>query len=94
MVNYITFCEMTPEFLQLSLEERNNMRHHVAELAKQYGIKVELFGMPLGVNEHLVIVFEVNGNNNKFFLFQREWLKLGTPDAGKYIRNTRSITVY
>ena len=85
---------MTPEFLQLSLDERNSMRSEVAELAKKYGIKVSLFGMPLGVNEHLVIVFEVNGNNNKFFLFQREWLKLGTPEVGKYIQNTRSITVY
>ena len=94
MVKYITFCEMTREFLQQPLEDRNSMKQQVAELAQKYGIKVVLFGMPLGVNEHIVIVFEVNGNNNKFALFQREWLKLGTPEAGRYIGNTRSITVY
>ena len=94
MVKYITFCEMTPEFLQLPLEDRNQMRQHVSAKAQKYGIKVILMGMPLGITEHLVIVFEVNGSNNKFILFQRDWLELGTPNAGKFIKNTRSITVY
>jgi hypothetical protein len=85
---------MTPEFLQLPIDERKKIRSEVSEIAEKYGIKAVLIGMPLGVSEQLVIVFDVNGNNNKFFLFQREWLKLGTPDAGRYIRNTRSITVY
>lgn len=85
---------MTPEFLKLPLDDRNNMRLKVSTIAKKYGIKVILMGMPIGVMEHLVIVFEVNGSNNKFILFQREWLGLGTPNAGKFIKNTRSITVY
>ena len=46
MVKYITFCEMTKEFLQQPLEDRNNMKQQVAELAQKYGIKVILFGMP------------------------------------------------
>jgi hypothetical protein len=94
MVKYITYCEMTPEFLQLPLEDRNNMKIHVSEIAKKYGIKVIFSGMPVGVLEHLVFAFEMNGSNNKFILFQREWLELGTPNAGKYVKNTRSITVY
>lgn len=94
MVKYITFCEMTSEFLQLPLEDRNKMKPQVSKIAQKYGIRVILFGMPLGVMEHIVIVFDVNGSNNKFILFQREWLELGSPNAGKFIKNTRSITVY
>ena len=79
---------------QLSLEDRDNFKSKIAEEAQEYGIKVVFSEMPLGVYEHLVIVFDVRGNDNIFFLFQRECLKLGTPEAGKYIKNTRSITVH
>jgi len=49
--------------------------------------------MPMGVNENIVLVFETN-ESEKYFMFQREWLELGTPDAGKYVKTTRTITVY
>jgi hypothetical protein len=65
-----------------------------ARIAQKYGVKVVFSGMPVGVLEHLVFAFEVNVNNDKFIVFQREWLGLGTPNAGKFIKNTRSITVY
>ena len=48
----------------------------------------------MGVKEQAVCVFKYSGKNEKFFKFQREWLGLGTPEAGKYIKNTRTITVY
>jgi len=70
------------------------MKIQATTLAQNYGVKVIFSRMPVGVTEHWVIVFEVNGNNNKFVMFQREWLGFGTPDAGKFIKNTRSITVY
>lgn len=94
MVKYITFCEMTPEFLKLSLDERQQFVKNWVRVASDYGIKMMFWGMPMGVKEHLVCVFEANGNDEKFFKFQREWLGLGTEDAGKYVRNTRSIPVY
>jgi hypothetical protein len=93
MVKYITFCEMTTEFLKQPLDDRNKMKLLTSTIAKKYGIKVILMGMPVGVLEHVVFVFDVNGTDDKFFLFQREWLGLGTPNAGKFIKNTRSITV-
>ncbi|MCK5420702.1 MAG: hypothetical protein KAJ08_00965 [Deltaproteobacteria bacterium] len=94
MVKYITFCEMTPEFLKLQLEERQQFVKSWGRIASDFGIKIVFWGMPIGVREHVVCVFEANGNEEKFFKFQREWLALGTKDAGKYIRNTRSIPVY
>ena len=42
----------------------------------------------------LYVFFYVNGDDVRFFEFQREWLGLGTDDAGRYIKNTRSIPVY
>ena len=94
MVLYIVFCEMTPEFLQLSLEERKELPLRWGQVALQYGVKMLFWGMPLGVHEHVVCVFEANGSNEKYFKFQREWLALGTPEAGRYVKNTRTITVY
>lgn len=52
------------------------------------------WGMPVGVKEDVVCVFEVRGGDESFFKFEREWLALGTPEAGKYIKNTRTVTVY
>ena len=94
MVKFITFCEMTSEFLKLQLEERQDYVQTWGRTASKYGIKIVFWGMPIGVKEQVVCVFDVNGNDAKFFEFQRAWLGLGTDDAGKYIKNTRSITVY
>lgn len=94
MVRYIVFCEMTPEFLQMSLEERKELPLSWSQVASQFGVKMLFWGMPLGVHEHVVCVFEANGSNEKYFKFQREWLALGTPEAGRYVKNTRTITVY
>ena len=94
MVKYITFCEMTPEFLKLELEERQKCVKSWGQIASDYGIKIVFWGMPFGVKEHVVCVFEVKSKDEKFFKFQREWLGLGTKDAGRYIRTTRSIPVY
>jgi len=94
MVKYITFCEMTSEFLKLPIEERQKYVQSWGRIGLTYGIKMMFWGMPAGVREHVVCVFEANGNDGKFFKFQREWLSLGTEDAGKYVRNTRTIPVY
>ena len=94
MVKFITFCEMTPDFLKLQLEERQQQVQTWGRIASGYGIKIVFWGMPMGVSEDVVCVFDVNGNNEKYLTFQREWLGLGTDDAGKYIKNTRSIIVY
>jgi hypothetical protein len=95
MVRFIVFCEMTPEFLKLPLDERREWVPKWAETAKNYNIKTLFWGLPMGVSEHVVFVFETNGENmSEYFLFQREWMGLGTPDAVKYIRNSRTITVY
>ena len=92
-MKYITFCEMTAEFLKMPLEERQRFIPIWTNTANQYGIKVLFWGMPMGVNEHIVIVFETN-DSEKYFIFQREWLAWGTSEAGKYIKTTRTITVY
>ncbi|MFC1803823.1 hypothetical protein ACFL0D_07645 [Thermoproteota archaeon] len=92
-MKFITFCEMTREFLMMPLEERQKKIPKWSQIAQKYGVKVIFWGMPIGVKEHIVIVYET-GDNQKYFLFQREWLGLGTPIAGKYIKNTRTITVY
>lgn len=92
-VKYITFIELTPEFLQLSLEERMGFVPRWTKMASRHGVKVVLWGMPLGVKENVVCVFETKVENEHFFRFQREWLGLGTPEAGRYIKSTRTITV-
>lgn len=94
MVKYITFIEMTPEFLRLTMEEREQYVPKWKRIASKYGIKVLFYGVPIGVREHAVCVFEVNGENKKFFMFQREWLGLGTPEAGRLIKNIRTITAH
>ncbi len=93
LMKYITFCEMTNEFLKMHLEERQACVPRWGEIAQNYGVKVLFWGMPMGVNEHIVLVFETN-DSQKYFMFQREWLGLGTPEAGKLVKNTRTITIY
>jgi len=92
-LKYITFCEMTTDFLKLPLEERQAIIPQWSQIAQKYGLKLLFWGMPIGVKEHIVVVLETN-ENEKYFMFQREWLGLGTPEAGKLVKNTRTITVY
>lgn len=84
---------MTKEFLQLPLDDRQAIIPQWSQIAQKYGLKLLFSGMPIGVSEHIVVVLETN-ENEKYFMFQREWLALGTPDAGKLVKNTRTITVY
>jgi hypothetical protein len=92
-LKYITFCDMTQKFLKKPLDERRGFVPLWSEIAQRYGVKVLFSGMPIGVNENIVIVFETT-DSEKFFIFQREWLALGTPEAGEYVKNTRTISVY
>jgi len=94
MVRFIVFLEMTSEFLRLPLEERQGFIPQWNQIASKYGIKMLFWGLPLGVSEHVVIVYELAGNQELFFMFQREWLGLGTPEAGRFIGNTRTIIVH
>jgi hypothetical protein len=84
---------MTPEFLKLSLEERKSWIPTWNEMAMKHGLKVLFYGTTLGVREHVVVVFESAENSEGYLKFQREWQGLGTPEAGKFIEYTRSITV-
>ena len=93
MMRYITFIELTPEFLRLPMDERRGFVQRWSQLASRHGVKVVFWGMPMGVKENVVCVFETKGDNENFFKFQREWLGLGTPEAGKYIKNIRTIAV-
>ena len=92
-MKYITFIELTSEFLRLPMEERRGYVPKWSQLASRHGVKVVFWGMPMGVEENVVCVFETHDDNEAFFKFQREWLGLGTPEAGKYVKNTRIITV-
>lgn len=94
MVRFIIFLEMTAEFLKLPLDERQAFIPLWNQIAAKYGIKMLFWGLPTGVTEHVVIAYELAGNQELFFVFQREWLGLGTPEAGKFIRNTRTIIVH
>jgi hypothetical protein len=94
MVKYITFIDLTQDFLKLPMEERQQYIREWINKAGDYGLKVLFYGVPLGVSEHLVCVFESKSSTGRFFVFQREWLGLGTPEAGKYINSTRTITVH
>ncbi len=92
-LKYIIFCEMTTDFLKLPIEERQAIMPQWSQIAQKYGLKLLFWGMPIGVSEHIVVVFETN-ENEKYFMFQREWLGLGTEEVGKLVKNTRTITVY
>ena len=92
-MKYIAFCEMTQEFLQKPLEERNSYKLKMSQIAQRHGIQVLFWGMPMGVTDHLVCAFEVDGHV-KYFKFQREWLNYGTEDVCKDIKTTRTIAVY
>jgi len=93
MVKYICFCQMTPEFLRLPLEKRKERIPIWRELACKHGLKMLFWGATLGVREHVVFVYESDVNGDNYIKFQREWQGLGTPEAGKFIEFTRSITV-
>ena len=94
MVKYICFCQMTPTFLRMSTEEKKEQIAGCFDLAKKHGLKVLFWGSTVGVREHAVIVFEADGHSENYMKFQREWQGLGTPEAGKYIDYTRTITVF
>ena len=84
---------MTPEFLRLPLEKRKEWIPIWRELACKHSLKMLFWGATLGVREHVVFVFESDVNGDNYIKFQREWQGLGTPEAGKFIEFTRSITV-
>ena len=90
---FICFVQMTPEFLKLSLEERKSWIPTWTDMAKKHGLNVVFYGTTLGVRENVVVVFETAENSDSYLRFQREWQGLGTPEAGKFIEYTRSITV-
>ena len=92
-MKYITFIELTPEFLRLPMDERRGYVPKWSQLASKHGVKIVFWGMPMGVKENVLCVFETKGDNETFYKFQREWLGLGTPEAGRYVKNTRTITV-
>jgi hypothetical protein len=85
---------MAPDFLKLNLDNRRDHIPEWASLAKKHGFKLVFWGLTMGVKEQAVFVFESNYNSEKFFKFQREWIKLGTPEAVKLIENMRTITVH
>ena len=85
---------MTQDFLKLVLDEKQKLISKWSKIADSYGIKVVFWGSTLGIKEHGVVVFEFNGSPNKFLKYKREWLSLGTQNAGKYIQYVRIITVY
>jgi hypothetical protein len=85
---------MAQGFLELVLDEKQKLISKWSKLAHSHGIKVMFWGSTLGLKEHGVVVFETNGNPNKFLKYKREWLTLGTQDAGKYIQYVRTVTVY
>jgi hypothetical protein len=93
VVKYICFCMMTPEFLQLPLEEREGYIPKWETIAKKQGFKLLFWGNVLGVPENAVFVFEAPVQTEKYFKLLREWLELGTSDAGKLISYTRTVTV-
>jgi len=72
MVKYICFCQMTPDFLRLPLEERNKWMTDGLEIARKHGLKVIFWGNSMGVREHVVVVFESNGIPDDYMKFQRE----------------------
>lgn len=94
MVKYICFAKMAKEFLRLPLDERDKFLPKWTETAKEFGIRVLFRGVPMGVTEDIVIVFETKHNSETWFKFMRVWLKLGTPEAGKIIEYTRTITIH
>jgi hypothetical protein len=85
---------MTPSFQKLELNEKQKLITKWSRLAHTHGFKVLFWGSTLGLKEHGVVVFDSNGSPNKFLKYKREWLALGTPDAGKYIVYVRIVTVH
>jgi len=85
---------LTDEFLRLPLDERRSYVPKWSQIASKYGVSLLFWGMPMGKREHLVCAFEADKNGGAFFRFEREWLGLGTPEAGKHIKSLRTIIVY
>jgi hypothetical protein len=93
MVHYICFVMLTPQFLQLSLKERESFIPKWTEMAKKYGLVLLFGGNALGIAENVVLAFEAPGHSDNYFKFMRDWLELGTPNAGKLISYTRTVTI-
>jgi len=93
VVHYICFIMVTPQFLQLPLKERESFIPKWAELAKKYGLTLLFGGNTIGVAENVTLAFEAPRHSDNYFKFMREWLELGTPNAGKLIQYTRTVTV-
>jgi hypothetical protein len=84
---------MAPDFLKLTLEEREKFIPKWRKQAEKYEMKILFWGTAIGVSEHIVVVLE-SAEHDNYFKFLREWQGLGTPNAGKHIEYTRTITVH
>lgn len=93
-MKFITFCQLSDEFLKKPLEERTGYIHQWNKIAEANRVKVLFWGMPQGVSENLVYAFETKNDGISFFQFEREWLSLGTDEAGRFVKYLRSIVVY
>ena len=93
MVYYVCFVMLTPEFLKMPLKERETFIPKWAEMGKKYGLNLLFGGNSLGVAENITLAFEAPAHSDAYFKFLRDWLELGTPNAGKLIAYTRTVTV-
>jgi hypothetical protein len=54
------------------LEEMNTAYKKLGEAAETYGLKILLWGGPLGMTEDLVVVFDVGGSMDNYLKFLEE----------------------
>ena len=94
MVKYIYFIQRTPDFLKLSLEDCKSKLEEYTERAKVYCLKFFFCESILGVRKHAVLVMASKEYSDKIVKFHRDIQGLGTPEASKYVENTRTVTVF
>lgn len=55
---FIAYGNLKPEFTRRPLEEIHEIMRNVEKKAREHDIEIKMYGMPYGVSEDFVVVFE------------------------------------
>lgn len=69
---FITYGNLKPEFKQKSLNEIHKVMEEVKKIAEKHNIEIKMYGLPYGVSEDFVVVYESEKGLDNYYNFGTE----------------------
>lgn len=69
---FITYGNLRPEYQKKPFEEIHKMMQEVKKIADKYDIDVKMYGIPYGVSEDFVVVYESDKGLVNYYNFGLE----------------------